>query len=1018
MFLQTVLLWPICASAQEFNVTNTNLRVLPQDKSWIFNESDSLTITDANSGTITIRYAMDNAQVYSGPSTNLHLPRGHYIVDCPGDRTQFVVVPDDYHGGSILGAEGEDGADSGLTSRLSRLKPKWARCMGPGFWSNVQSTPNTFDWRSLDRYVTCPGNAGCKFIVMAFWRPTWTLGDSPYAKNPMLLTQAYINYIAAMAARYGPQFPNGEFGIEVWNEPWYQVPPELLFPGNPGTNWESFVDNYVDFLRASYTAIKKANPNVKVYGPAWSQSNELETMRFVQRGAYNYLDAFTWHDYRSSLWAPDVDGPGHYPWRLDKQFQFHGSLMPGKPLLLDETGFFGQSALGIPTTDIDHYGSALSWQRGMFRTVKQVIMSWAGGAQALIPHTLALYSNYPDANSQVYGFEQSPPNIYQPRGPHPKTSAYLMTCYWLDGGMFLQQRVVNDKVFLYGWQRADGSKLVFAWSIEGNPVGLQLTGNEQIRDIYGSSLVPTQLTEEPLLFFADASISMNALLDEISGKLNKADYNLAPTLQSIDSKGVFTGVPLQFQITGSDPEGDPLTFSATELPPGAEFYPASRIFSWTPSGSQTGQYQVTFCVTDGYVPVCETITIYVYDPALPGRVALWQCGDGAGTILHDSEGSNNGTLSGFNFNAASGWCNSERGPALRFDGLDDAVIVSNANNQLLPADSAAFSIVFWFNPATFTNYNARAILCNEVYRVSGFRCGVTPAGRLAFWSGESGGNLSLSSTSVLAAAVWHHAVISYSGDGGKLYVDGQIEDSGTGVVLSNTRSLGIGSAFGSMPTFAGMLQEIIILNRALSPEQAQALYDSSRLNQAIPTNSPPSLVSITPVNTSAGQPVSFTVNASDADGDPLTFSASHLPAGATFDLLRRAFSWTPGPRQTGDYSINFTVSDGQLTDTKQASIYVFPSTQPPLLTPIENLLTRPKRKIQIELSATNPNERALTFSMASLPRGAKFNKKKRLFKWSPSRTQLGAHQVTASVSDGQLSDSKIFTITVSPTASP
>ena len=40
--------------------------------------------------------------------------------------------------------------------------------------------------------------------------------------------------------------------------------------------------------------------------------------------------------------------------------------------------------------------------------------------------------------------------------------------------------------------------------------------------------------------------------------------------------------------------------------------------------------------------------------------------------------------------------------------------------------------------------------------------------------------------------------------------------------------------------------------------------------------------------------LTFTVAATDPDGDALTYSADGLPAGATFDPATRQFSWTPG----------------------------------------------------------------------------------------------------------------------------
>ncbi len=69
--------------------------------------------------------------------------------------------------------------------------------------------------------------------------------------------------------------------------------------------------------------------------------------------------------------------------------------------------------------------------------------------------------------------------------------------------------------------------------------------------------------------------------------------------------------------------------------------------------------------------------------------------------------------------------------------------------------------------------------------------------------------------------------------------------------------------------------------------------------------------------------LAFTIAATDADGDTLTYSASNLPSGATFNPATRAFSWTPGEGQAGVYAgIRFQVSDGDLVDSEDITITV------------------------------------------------------------------------------------------------
>ncbi|MBI5097404.1 MAG: hypothetical protein HZB32_07225, partial [Nitrospirae bacterium] len=79
-----------------------------------------------------------------------------------------------------------------------------------------------------------------------------------------------------------------------------------------------------------------------------------------------------------------------------------------------------------------------------------------------------------------------------------------------------------------------------------------------------------------------------------SFNLTVTGVNRAPTLNPIGAKGVNEGSLLSFTVSGSDPDGDSLTFSVTGTPAGASFNPVSRTFSWTPDYTQSGLYSVTF----------------------------------------------------------------------------------------------------------------------------------------------------------------------------------------------------------------------------------------------------------------------------------------------------------------------------------------------------------------------------------------------------------------------------------------
>ena len=83
-------------------------------------------------------------------------------------------------------------------------------------------------------------------------------------------------------------------------------------------------------------------------------------------------------------------------------------------------------------------------------------------------------------------------------------------------------------------------------------------------------------------------------------------------------------------------------------------------------------------------------------------------------------------------------------------------------------------------------------------------------------------------------------------------------------------------------------------------------------------NNPPILRFIGNKTVYEGSVLSFSVSASDPDGDALSYSASGLPLGSSFS--GRSFSWT-SPKK-GSYEIIFTVSDGRISDSETVEILI------------------------------------------------------------------------------------------------
>lgn len=93
------------------------------------------------------------------------------------------------------------------------------------------------------------------------------------------------------------------------------------------------------------------------------------------------------------------------------------------------------------------------------------------------------------------------------------------------------------------------------------------------------------------------------------------------------------------------------------------------------------------------------------------------------------------------------------------------------------------------------------------------------------------------------------------------------------------------------------------------------------------TNRVPTINGSVVTSIEAGTPYAFKPSASDADGDPLTYSISGKPAWATFDRTTGTLYGTPGIADVGTYSnIVISVSDGIATSAMPAfSLTVTPA---------------------------------------------------------------------------------------------
>jgi Concanavalin A-like lectin/glucanases superfamily len=218
--------------------------------------------------------------------------------------------------------------------------------------------------------------------------------------------------------------------------------------------------------------------------------------------------------------------------------------------------------------------------------------------------------------------------------------------------------------------------------------------------------------------------------------------------------------------------------------------------------------------------------------------AYWRLGETSGTVADDEVGSANGQYRNGVVLGALGALAADANKAVRFDGVDDRIGMSDPPSGVLDLGTGDLTIEAWVKA---TAGNERTIISKRVFlsNQSFWEVSVTDDSthvgevRVAVYTGGNGNNGNNgTSRQAYGPAVrvdnnaWHHVVVLLDRDSGiTVYVDGVSRTTAGTFVgnMNNTGELILGKSTNFFtPHYKGELDEVALYGNLLAPARIQA----------------------------------------------------------------------------------------------------------------------------------------------------------------------------------------------------
>jgi len=490
--------------------------------------------------------------------------------------------------------------------------------------------------------------------------------------------------------------------------------------------------------------------------------------------------------------------------------------------------------------------------------------------------------------------------------------------------------------------------------------------------------------DDPTIIVTDVA----GLSDSQAVKISVNHVNRPPVLNELQPYVGNENVVINLNITGSDPDiedKDKQVYSAASLPERAAF--TGQNFSWTPTYDQSGQYKVTFTISDGQLSESKSMDFTVNHV---NRVPVI-----------DSIAAQN-----VDENKELTFVITANDPDVE-DAGKFALAASNLpEGATFDPATASFKWMPTFDQSgdyvvTFTNTDPAGLNVSKKANIKVNHVNRTP----------------VFNPLILQTAA-ENTLLSY------IIPSGSDPDKEDANILKYTAlNLPEGAVFDQAtmtlawtPTY----EQSGDYNSTVTLADGKFTVEQALTIKVTHVNRSPEMQIIKPQNIDENKQLQFSVVSSDPDKEDegkTKLISSELPTGATFDAQSGSFSWTPTYEQSGEYTVTFTITDiAGLDATQTTAINVNHANRAPVLNPVTAQTTNENVTLDFTLVANDADkedEGKLKFSCTNLPQGSTLDATSGAFSWTPTFLQAGSYKLDVKVTDsGDLSSTQTVELTV------